>query len=88
MPDMTDNERDKWLRELYGENLQRYDNYPTFGHWTECYDVPMAAMIYLNCLNPKLSGEEREQWKQDHFVGDSTKTRWGFGDIERKATDE
>lgn len=87
MLNMTDDERDAWLRELYGDEIKRYDNYQRWGHWSECYDIPFMALINLNCLNDKWSGDEKEQWKHDHYVGSSTDTRWGWGSEETEAID-
>lgn len=88
MLNMTDDERDVWLRELYGDSIRRYDDYRFSGKASECYDVPIIALLSLTCFNDKWSYAEKEQWKHDHYVGDSTNTRWGFGELEELSTNE
>lgn len=81
MLNLTDDEREAKLQaEFPNSILVRYivgDDFWDRG--SNCYDMPSLARDYFDILyTGKDKPKDLEKWMSEHYVGNSTETRWRF----------
>ena len=82
---LTDDEREIKIKEEYPNfKFERYkidkdEKDKFFWEWGETwtlYDIPDFALCRDDCLYSPLNPKEFKEWKEKHYVGSSTSTRW------------
>ena len=85
MLNITDDERERMIQAEYPHlEFERYvidedEKDKFFWEWGETrtlYDIPDFALCRVGCLYSPPNPKEFKEWKEKHYVGNSTSTRW------------
>ena len=85
MLNITDDERERMIQAEYPHlEFERYiidedEKDKFFWEWGETwtlYDIPDFALCRVDCLYSPPNPKEFKEWKEKHYVGNSTNIRW------------